>query len=375
MKNGIYGSVCGLALLLSIGCKPEVQDDPSSRCWSSPDKPGVKVCEAAAPVEIFAPPPGRPVVNPRVLQRFEPLREDFRQGKPASAALVDLGRILYYDQRLSKNGMLSCNTCHPLERYGTTEDATPIGVEGKHLARNAPTTYNAAGHFAQFWDGRSRNVEEQALEPLLNAHEMGATPQSVLTALNTIPGYPALFKAAFPHDRSPISLKNTGVAIGAFERGLTTPSRWDRFLRGTTAALSDKEKDGLRIFTSAGCMVCHTGELVGGSMYQKVGAATAWPSADHGRREFTKDPADDMMFKVPSLRNVARTGPYFHDGSARTLEEAVRLMGTYQAGEALTDADVSSVVAFLGSLTGELPSDYIRPPHLPGTQLASKQGD
>jgi cytochrome c peroxidase len=380
MRNN-HSGICGLMLLLCLGCKvdaPTSVDPPGNvveKCWPSPDKPGVRICEPIAPVEIFAPEPGRPVVNPRVLQRFEPLREDFRQGKADAAALIDLGRMLYYDERLSRTATMSCNTCHPLDKYGVINEATPLGVDGKRGPRNAPTVYNAAAQFAQFWDGRSHNVEEQAIEPIINPLEMGATARSVVTTLTSIAAYAPLFQAAFPHDRHPISLKNTGIAIGAFERGLSTPGRWDRYLRGNVTALSDKEKEGLRVFTSVGCMVCHTGELIGGTRYEKVGAAVSWPGqGDQGRGRITHDPADDMMFKVPSLRNAARTGPYFHDGSAKTLEEAVRMMGKYQLGEPLNELEVASIVAWIGSLTGELPVKYIQPPVLPGRHVAQVQG-
>jgi cytochrome c peroxidase len=370
MSEKLFGLI---ALAICFGCKADApQNNGPEKCWPSPDKPGVQICERSSPVEIFAPPPGRPLINPRVLQRFEPLRNDFYEGKPATLAMVDLGRMLFYDERLSKTGTMSCNTCHPLDKYGTTTDVTPLGVNGKRVARNAPSVFNAAGQFAQFWDGRSKNVEEQAMMPLLNPLEMAATPNSVLSMLGSVDGYRPLFKAAFPRDAKPISLKNIGTAIGAFERGLTTPSRWDRFLRGNDTSLSDKEKEGLRLFTSVGCMVCHTGELVGGTMYEKLGAAVAWTdSNDHGRGDITHNPADDMMFKVPSLRNVTHTAPYFHDGSAKTLDEAVKLMATYQTGQPLTDAEIGLVVAFLNSLTGELPAKYIQPPVLPGKHIAA----
>ena len=361
-KHILFALLCAV-----LACDNAPPGKGLKKCWPNPDNPGQIMCEADAKVDIFAPPPGRPVVNPRALQRFAPLRKDFWGDKPASPALVDLGRALYYDARISKNGMLSCNSCHPLDKYGATQDATSLGVGGKRGARNAPSTYNAAGQFALFWDGRSKTVEEQALMPLLNPIEMGASAQSVLATLHSIEGYGALFRAAFPRQQHPISLENVGTALGAFERGLTTPSRWDRFLKGNLAALSDKEKEGLRLFTSVGCMVCHTGELVGGTMYEKAGAAVPWAKGnDHGRREVTHDPADDMMFKVPSLRNVARTGPYFHDGSAATLEEAVRIMANNQLGQPLTDDEVESVVAWLRALTGELPEKYIAKPPLPG---------
>jgi cytochrome c peroxidase len=366
--------VCSAALVSACGRSAAATQPAAAtrKCWTDADKPGEVTCERDAPVDIFAPPPGRPVINPRALQRFSALRPDFRQNHPASPELIDLGRTLYYDARLSRGGTLSCNSCHPLERYGAKDEATSMGVDGKRGTRNAPTTYNAAGHFALFWDGRSKDVEEQALMPLLNPMEMGASAQSVLATIRSM-GYDRLFRAAFPRERSPVTLKNVGVALGAFERGLTTPSRWDKFLRGSLNTLSDKEKEGLRLFTSVGCMVCHTGELVGGTMYEKAGAAAPWAAgADHGRAAITHDPTDEMMFKVPSLRNVAKTAPYFHDGSAATLTDAVRIMANNQLGQPLSEAEVQSIVAFLNALTGELPTDYIKPPPLPGTRMAGR---
>jgi cytochrome c peroxidase len=181
-----------------------------------------------------------------------------------------------------------------------------------------------------------------------------------------MPEYVNRFKQAFPDESDPVTFDNVGKAIGAFERTLMTPSRWDDYLRGNEAALTDPELEGLKIFTNIGCMVCHTGEFVGGAMYQKVGVVEPWPNQkDQGRFEVTKQEVDRMMFKVPTLRNIAETAPYFHDGSAPTLDVAVRMMGKHQLGLNLSDREITSIVTWLGSLTGKLPSDSIKPPELP----------
>jgi len=300
----------------------------------------------------------------RVLRRYRALSPPEPHANPA---LVALGRMLYFEARLSATGDVSCNSCHPLDGWGATRDATSAGVGGQRGTRNAPSTYNAARHFRQFWDGRSATVEDQAGGPLLNPGEMGmGTAENVVRTLRGIRGYAAEFAAAFPGEKEPITWEHVREAIGAFERGLITPSRWDRFLKGEAGVLSPLEKEGARNFANLGCIVCHAGELAGGSMYEKLGAVHPWPDQrDKGRAEVTGDPGDEMMFKVPSLRNVAQTGPYFHDGSAATLEEAVRLMGRYQVGEELEDEEVRSIVAWLGALSGELPKAYIAPPGLP----------
>ncbi len=300
------------------------------------------------------------------MRRFKPLRAVLSAAALPAEPMISLGRMLYFETRLSQSNAVSCNTCHPLANYGATQERTSIGIHGKKGSRNAPTTYNAAGHFAQFWDGRSPNVEDQAKAPLVNPVEMGMAGPRVVSVLQGIPGYVAAFKAAYPEDPRPITFDHVGQALGAFERGLVTPSRWDRYLVGDTTALTEKEKEGLRLFTNLDCLVCHTGELVGGSTFEKVGRMKAWPNQeDRGREGITRQQVDGMTFKVPSLRNVAKTAPYFHDGAVATLDEAVRMMATYQLGEDLTDAEAEALVAFLGALTGELPLAYIAPPALP----------
>ena len=324
-----------------------------------------------APVTAEAPSPQEPnkALNPRLLRRFAPLRATIESPEhPLTAEKVALGRMLYFDKRLSKNQRLSCNTCHRLDAYGVDGEVTSLGDAGQRGGRNSPTVYNAAGYFTQFWDGRAADVEEQAKGPILDPIEM-AMPSgaAVVARLKAITGYREAFSKAFPGVADPITYDAVGDAIGAFERGLVTPARWDKYLRGDKNALHDSEIDGLKVFTNVGCMVCHTGEFLGGTSYQRVGAVEPWPNqSDPGRARVTNNEADKMMFKVPTLRNIQKTAPYFHDGSAKTLDQAVRMMGKHQLGLELSDAEVTAIVAWLGALTGELPKEYIAPPTLPG---------
>jgi cytochrome c peroxidase len=307
-------------------------------------------------------------VNPRLLRRFEPLRDRIESKEnPLTESKVELGRMLFFEKRLSKKHDLSCNSCHVLSKYGVDGEVTSPGHKGQRGARNSPTVYNAAGFFAQFWDGRAETVEAQATGPILNPVEMALpNAETGVKVLKSMPEYVSAFQRAFPDDKDPVTFDNVGRAIGAFERKLTTPSRWDDYLRGNETALTEPEVEGLRVFTNVGCMVCHTGEFVGGAMYQKVGVVDAWPNQkDQGRFEVTKQEVDRMMFKVPTLRNVAKTAPYFHDGSVATLDAAVRTMGRHQLGLNLSDREVSAIVAWLGSLTGKLPEEYIKEPVLP----------
>jgi cytochrome c peroxidase len=302
-------------------------------------------------------------LSPRVLRRFVALEAAPQAG---DSAIADIGRLLYYDTRLSKSGDVSCNTCHPLDKYGTTADRVSTGVFGRKGVRNAPSTYHASGHFAQMWDGRSPSVEAQAMMPIENREEMGLSPAEAVAAIDGIPGYRARFAAAFADDVTPVTFARIGVALGAFERGLVTPARWDRYLRGDSNVLTAREKAGAKLFANLGCIVCHTGPYVGGSMFEHLGARVPWPaSTDRGRKTVTGLMADDMVFKVPSLRNVAKTAPYFHDGSAPTLEVAVRMMARHQLGVELEDDEVRELEAWLGSLTGEIPTEYIKQPELP----------
>ncbi len=288
--------------------------------------------------------------------------------RPMTDARVELGRMLYYDARLSKNHDIACNSCHQLDAHGVDGQAFSPGHRGQLGGRNSPTSYNAALHIAQFWDGRAADVEAQAKGPILNPIEMAMpSEEAVLAVLNSIPGYGPLFDAAFPGESPAISYDNMATAIGAFERGLVTPGDFDRYLGGDQAALEDAEKEGLSLFLAKGCTACHNGALVGGGMYQKLGLIEPYPTKDVGRSALTGKSADEFFFKVPSLRNVAETGPYFHDGSIASLDEAVRLMGIHQLGIEISEAERAAIAAFLGSLTGEIDAAYVARPELPAS--------
>ena len=277
-------------------------------------------------------------------------------------AKVDLGRHLYYEKRLSSNNQVACNSCHLLEKYGVDGLSFSLGVPGKLVGRNSPTTYNAFFHIAQFWDGRAATVEEQAKGPILAGKEMGMpSAAAVVAKLKAIPEYRPLFKKAFPRDVDAVTYDNVGNAIGAFERNLVTPGRFDDFLAGKVSALSAQEQRGLKTFVTTGCVTCHTGPLVGGNSYQKLGLLRPWPNqADEGRSAVVGNDAYKMFFNVPSLRNIEKTGPYFHDSSAKTLEEAVTKMAKHQLGRELTGEQLADIVSFLQSLTGKIPAEYIK---------------
>ena len=295
------------------------------------------------------------------LAQFAPLPDSIAaSGNPITAAKVRLGRMLFFETRLSRDHDLSCNSCHDLGRYGVDHAAVSTGAQGQHGTRNAPTVYNAAGHFAQFWDGRAPSVEEQAKGPILNPVEMAMpSDRALLLELAAIPAYRDAFRRAFPGEANPVTYDNVGKAIGAFERELVTPSRWDALLKGDSSALTPPEKQGFNDFVEAGCVSCHNGPYMGGQMYQKAGLVAPWPDrSDPGRIAVTGQPTDSMVFKVPSLRNIAETGPYFHNGATSSLEDAVRMMGHYQLGHDLTDAQVRSIVTYLRTLTGTLPQGY-----------------
>jgi len=286
---------------------------------------------------------------------------------PVTPAKISLGRMLYYDPRLSKDSSVSCNSCHDLANYGVDGKPVSTGVGGQKGGRNSPTVYHAAGHFTQFWDGRAVDVEEQAKGPVLNPVEMAmASPREVEERLRSIPGYATAFQRAFPGESQPVTFDNMARAIGAFERKLVTPSRWDKFLAGGRSALTTEEFNGHHEFMHSGCATCHNGSFVGGRSFQRLGVEKPWPSTtDPGRMSVTGAATDRMMFKVPSLRNVAKTGPYFHDGKVVALDEAVRLMAEYQLNAKLEDRQVRQIVAWLNTLTGEIPREYIKAPALP----------
>jgi len=281
-------------------------------------------------------------------------------------AKVDLGRMLYYETRLSKNHDISCNSCHLLDAFGVDGQPTSPGHRGQRGDRNSPSVYNAALHVAQFWDGRAPDVEAQAGGPVLNPIEMAMpSEEAVLAVLGSIPGYADAFAAAYPREDDPLTYQNMARAIGSFERALLTPGRLDAFLDGDANALSEQQQRGLDTFLTVGCNSCHNGPAVGGTMYRKLGFIFPYETEDPGRENVTGNEADRHVFKVPSLRNIAETGPYLHDGSIESLPEMVRIMGKHQIGIDLSDEQVSDIVAFLQALTGRVDEAYVAKPALP----------
>lgn len=295
-----------------------------------------------------------PQLDSDVIKRFfEPLPESIID-EEENAALIKLGRTLYMDPRLSVNDKISCNSCHQLDNFGVDSEPTSPGHDKSRGGRNSPTTLNAALHIAQFWDGRAKDVEEQALGPILNPIEMGIPNKGdVVAKLKGIDEYQKLFAEAFPDQKYPFNYKNIGAAIGAFERTLLTPSRFDDYLKGDKDALNRQEKKGLKKFINAGCTTCHNGVAIGGNSYRKIGQVESYETGDMGRYEVTGLETDKKKFKVPSLRNITKTGPYFHDGSVETLDEAIRLMAKHQLGKEVDTQFIEDVKAFLGSLTAK----------------------
>lgn len=270
-------------------------------------------------------------------------------------ARIALGKMLYNDKRLSVNDTQSCASCHLLDnRKGGVDNTrfSPGAKPGAIGGRNAPTVLNAGFHIAQFWDGRAATLADQAKGPILNPVEMGMPSEKVVVdKLSKIAEYKESFAKAFPENKNPLTYQNLADAIAAFERTLITRDRFDDFLNGDDKALSNAELVGLDTFMNQNCTICHNGALFGAKSYQKMGAAKAYPTKDMGRFDVTKKEDDKFIFKVPSLRNVALTAPYFHDGSAATLSEAVSKMAEHQLGKQLSEKDVASIVTFLKSLT------------------------
>jgi cytochrome c peroxidase len=310
------------------------------------------------------------------LDSFLPLPDRFDVARNAATdAKIALGRQLFFEPRLSKNQRLACAGCHDLDNFGADGRMVSLGHVGQRGRRNSPTVYNSAGFLAQFWDGRSPDVEDQAKQPILNPVEM-AMPDTarVVGILNAIPGYVAAFESAFPQSRPPVTYDNMALAIGAFERGLVTPGPFDAFLRGA-ARLSRAQEQGFRRFVELGCAGCHNGPALGGQTFEAIGHIRPYPDeSDLGRFEVTRTPADRMKFRVPGLRNVAKTPPYYHDGGIATLDEAVRSMAAHQLGIEIARPDLDSILAFLDALTGVQPLDYVARPELPADRGTEAEG-
>ena len=315
----------------------------------------------------------------RAQQLFKPLPKDAGTTEyPVMPERVALGRALFFEPRVSTDGVISCAKCHQPALYGTDALPRSIGNSGKIIPRNAPTVFNTALQFVQHYGGNRKDVEEQAVKALISPLAYGNADYAAFeTKLRAITGYRPMFEKALPGEAEPMTAENWGKAIGAYERVLLTPAAFDRYLQGDSGALSVEAKRGLDKFITVGCVGCHNGVTVGGQMYQKFGVTQDYWTAtgskeidlfkgrDKGRFQDTKNEADAFIFKVQQLRNVAVTPPYFHDGSVADLHDAVRIMAKLQLGRDLTADEINDIVAFLESLTGEVPEQFASVPGLP----------
>jgi cytochrome c peroxidase len=299
---------------------------------------------------------------------------------PMTPEKVELGRMLYLDPRFSSTGTVSCNSCHNVMLGGEDNRPVSMGVHGKTGGRSAPTVWNSAFNSSQFWDGRAATLEDQAKGPVANPIEMGMSDvEAAMNRLRDIPGYRRYFEAAFGTD-NPLTVDNAAKAVAAYERTLITPgSAYDRYVKGDKEALTEQQVRGMNTFASLGCIACHSGAAFSGpAMSPGTGFFAKFPTfadndyvkqynftADEGRMAVTTNVADKHMWKVPTLRNIALTAPYFHNGSVKTLDEAVRVMAKVQLNQDLTDNQTADLVAFLMALTGEFPQQPL--PQLPPT--------
>ncbi len=290
---------------------------------------------------------------------------------PVTREKVLLGRMLFHESRISVDGTVSCAKCHPMGLYAADGLRKAVGNNCKPNPRNSPTVLNAAAQISAHWIGNRTGVEDQAKQALTGPPSFGMPSyEAVEKKLKEI-GYAPLFKAAFPGDGDPVTVDNFARAVGAFERTLVTPAPFDAYLAGNKGALTEAQKKGLRTFMNTGCTACHSGTYFGGQMYQKFGmVAPYWEytksdKIDDGRYAVTKNESDKYMFKVPILRNVMKTPPYFQDGSVDKLQDAVRIMAKVQLGRDLSPEDVDAIYTFLGSLTGEIPEEALKVPVLP----------
>lgn len=283
---------------------------------------------------------------------------------PQQEAKIELGKMLWFDPRLSLSGKVSCNTCHDLSTNGADTKPLSIGYAGRKGTVNSPTVFNAEKQIAQFWDGRAKTLAEQATGPITNPLEMAMTPELAEGVIRSIPGYRPYFEKAFGSKNPTFS--EIAEALAAFETTLTTPNApFERYLKGDKNALTQQQIDGLKLFRRSGCIRCHSGNLLGGTSFQKVGSVRPYvtDNSSKGRKDVSGKPWDEMMFKVPTLLNVERTAPYFHDGAVKTLPDAVKKMADIQLDMNLSEKQVEEIVAFLESLNGELPK--IEKPTLP----------
>ena len=353
--------------------KPASAPTEASAVQTTPDAASAASAASQAAVDSNASPEDQELLK-RAQSIFKPLpsAEEMQKLRPFTDEQVKLGHQLWYEPRLSKGNTVSCNSCHNLASAGVDNMPTSQGHKGQFGGRNSPTALNAALLGMQFWDGRAADVEEQAGGPLVNPVEMANDSQEAAAAkIAKIPEYQELFKTAFPEDGA-VSFKNITTALGAFERTLLTPTRWDEYLKGNVSALSEQERKGVRAFMDNGCIACHSGVNLGGNSFQKFGLVKGpyWkfiedPKRDKGRADVTKKTEDEFFFRVPGLRNVAKTYPYFHNGSVWELDKAVNIMGMAQLGKELSKEDTDNIVAFLNTLSGSVSESARTMPELP----------
>jgi len=298
---------------------------------------------------------------------FQPI-SSVKYDKP-DPAMVELGKYLYFDTRLSGAGNISCNSCHNLSTYGVDNERFSLGDAGERGGRNSPTVFHAALHKMQFWDGRAVDVEEQAAGPILNPIEHNIkNKEELVDRLKKVDLYQKMFAQAYQNDKDPITFDNLTKAIGAFERTLMPESRFDKYLEGDGSALTAQEKEGLDAFIKVGCITCHNGVALGGQMLQKFGLyedywkQTKSEKIDYGLFDLSQNETEKFFFKVPGLRNITHTGPYFHDGSVADLKKAVSIMGKLQRNVDLTDKQINDIVVFLGSLSSDIPDEVKKSP-------------
>jgi len=296
------------------------------------------------------------------LDMFKPLPSTVPavEGNPITPEKIELGKALFFDPRMSASGVFSCNSCHNLATGGDDNLETSIGHGWQRGPRNAPTVLNAVFNEAQFWDGRAADLAAQAKGPVQAGVEMANTPENVIATLKSMPQYVEWFRDAFPDEDDPVTFDNFARAIEAFEATLLTPAPFDAYLNGNPDALSADAKAGLQVFIDKGCVACHSGINVGGHGYYPFGliekpGADILPEGDKGRYAVTETASDEYVFRASPLRNIAVTAPYFHSGKVWDLRVAVQIMAESQLGEALTDTEADQIVAFLESLTGEVP--------------------
>ncbi len=312
----------------------------------------------------------------RANQIFGPLPPTMTSDQnPITPAKVKLGKVLFYELRISIDGTVSCAKCHPVSLYAADGLKKARGNNCKENPRNAPTIFNAATQISEHWIGNRTSVEDQAKQAVTGPPAFGMPSyESVEKILRGMKGYVALFQEAFPGDKEPVTIDNFAKAIGAFERTLVTPAPFDDYMKGNAGALTDRQKKGLKTFLDTGCMTCHFSPFIGGQMYQKFGIIepywkyTKSEKVDEGRFAVTKNESDKYLFKVPVLRNVAMTPPYFHDGSVDSMEQAIGIMAKIQLGKELSPQQKSDIAAFLESLTGHIPDDGMTVPILPSKE-------